>query len=118
MIAQSIIYGDSLRSCVVAIIVPHLDKVQAWSKENGNPEQDPNQSIKDTAFKKLIFDEVLRICAEQKLSGLERPKDIFITLETFSVENNLLTPTFKLKRNVARDYFKKHIDDMYSALIK
>ena len=35
IIAQSMVYGDSLRSCVVAIIVPHADKVQAWAKENG-----------------------------------------------------------------------------------
>jgi len=31
-----------------------------------------------------------------------------------SVENNMLTPTFKLKRNVAQKYYKKEIDQMYS----
>jgi long-subunit acyl-CoA synthetase (AMP-forming) len=29
------VYGDSLRSCCVAIIVPHADKVKKWAEENG-----------------------------------------------------------------------------------
>jgi len=29
------IYGDSLRSCCVAIIVPHLHKVKHWATEHG-----------------------------------------------------------------------------------
>ncbi len=78
----------------------------------------PEESIKDPEFKKLVQDEIARICAEQKLNGLEKPKDIFLTLEMFSIDNNLLTPTFKLKRNVARDYFRAQIDLMYAALIK
>jgi long-chain acyl-CoA synthetase len=64
------------------------------------------------------MDEIARVCAEQKLNGLEKPKDIFLTLEMFGIENNLLTPTFKLKRNIARDHFKPQIDVMYAALIK
>jgi len=64
------------------------------------------------------MDEIGRVCAQQKLSGLEKPKDIHLTLEGFSVENNLLTPTFKLKRNVARDHFKPQITAMYEVLAK
>jgi len=33
-IAQVFIYGDSLRNCIVAIIVPHPDKVRKWAEEN------------------------------------------------------------------------------------
>jgi len=53
-----------------------------------------------------------------KLSGLEKPLDLFLTAEPFSIENNLLTPTFKLKRNVARAYYEPQINDMYEALAK
>jgi len=35
-------------------------------------------------------------------------------MEQMSIDNNLLTPTFKLKRNIARDYYKQVIDKMYS----
>ncbi len=35
LIAQSMLYGDSLRSCVVAIVVPHMNKAVEWAKANG-----------------------------------------------------------------------------------
>jgi len=31
----------------------------------------------------------------------------------FSIENNLITSTFKLKRNIAKTVFKPQIDQMY-----
>jgi long-chain acyl-CoA synthetase len=39
-----------------------------------------------------------------------------LTKEAFSVENNILTPTFKLKRHVAREFFKVQIEAMYKSL--
>ena len=64
------------------------------------------------------MDEMNRIAVENKLSSLEKPKDIHLTLEAFSIENNILTPTFKLKRNIGREVYKAQIDTMYEALIK
>ncbi len=52
------------------------------------------------------MDEMNRIAVENKLSGLEKPKDIFVTLDAFSIENNMLTPTFKLKRNIGREVYR------------
>lgn len=38
--------------------------------------------------------------------------------EPFSVENDLQTPTFKLKRPQARERFAQAIDEMYKSLPK
>ena len=34
-VAQSLVYGDSLRSCTVAVIVPQVAKVEEYAKEHG-----------------------------------------------------------------------------------
>ena len=33
-LAQTMIYGDSMKSCCVAIIVPATDMIAKWAKEN------------------------------------------------------------------------------------
>ena len=41
---------------------------------------------------------------------------IHLTPEPFSVENGMLTPTFKLKRQQAQAAFQPAIDEMYARL--
>jgi Lon protease-like protein len=48
------------------------------------------------------------------LKGFEMVKDIRLEATLFSVENDLLTPTFKLKRNVAKQRYQALIDEMYA----
>ena len=36
--------------------------------------------------------------------------------DAFTVDNDLLTPTFKLKRNIAKNVFQVQIDKMYEVL--
>ena len=42
-------------------------------------------------------------------------KNIVLDAEVWSVENNLLTPTFKLKRNEAKKKYLAQIDAMYAS---
>ena len=64
-----------------------------------------NAVMRDPDFKKAVMEDLDALSKQNKLSSLEKPKDIYITEEKFSVENNILTPTFKLKRNVGRDAY-------------
>jgi len=50
---------------------------------------------------------------ENKLSSLEKPKEFELWPQPFTIENNILTSTFKLKRNIAKEVFKAQIDEMY-----
>jgi len=47
------------------------------------------------------------------VTGLEKVKKAHFTTEMFSMENDMLTPTFKIKRNVAKKVYEKEIKEMY-----
>jgi long-chain acyl-CoA synthetase len=130
-IAQSLIYGDSLKNCTVGIVVPDFDNAKKWATTNGKYLILTNLTrfilgkpveiasiLLDPDFKKVIMDDMQHLSAKNKLSGLEKPRDIYLTADVFSVDNNLLTPTFKLKRNIAREHFKPQITVMYDELTK
>ena len=50
-IAQAFVYGDSLRSCTVAIIVVEPEKLKKWAEDNGKSPKSLEKSINDTGFK-------------------------------------------------------------------
>jgi long-chain acyl-CoA synthetase len=51
-----------------------------------------------------------------KLKGFEVVKKLILEPEAFSVENELLTPTFKYKRPQLQKKYQADIDAMYKAL--
>jgi long-chain acyl-CoA synthetase len=51
---------------------------------------------------------------EHNLTSLEKIKAVFISAEPFTVDKNIVTPTMKTKRNVAKTYFKDAIEKMYA----
>lgn len=114
-VAQILIYGDSLKNCCVAIIVLEQATCFKWAAENGKA-QDLAALALDADMKKVVQDSLNIITKEHRLSGIERPHKLFLTHDAFSIENNILTPTFKLKRNVARDVYRPQIDAMYKEL--
>ena len=52
--------------------------------------------------------------ADSSLKAFERVKDVFISMEPFTADNGLLTPTLKLKRFVAKKRYQKELDLMYA----
>jgi long-chain acyl-CoA synthetase len=50
---------------------------------------------------------------EKGLFGFEIPREIALCSEQFTPESDILTPTFKIKRNVAAKHFSEDIDRMY-----
>lgn len=44
-------------------------------------------------------------------------KDIYLHPDPFSVQNGLLTPTYKLRRPQVKNYFKPQLEDMYNHLV-
>lgn len=50
---------------------------------------------------------------EASFVGYEIPQRVFLSPTPFTVENELLTTTFKLKRHETKKYFFNEIKDLY-----
>lgn len=50
---------------------------------------------------------MLELAKVNKLSGLEKIKKVFFTADPMTIENDILTPTMKIKRNIAKVVFKQ-----------
>lgn len=53
---------------------------------------------------------------EAGLKGFEKVKDIHLEPEPFTVDNDLLTPTLKLRRHIAKKRYAPVIEQMYRGL--
>jgi long-chain acyl-CoA synthetase len=104
-IQQIFVYGDSLQNNVVGIVVPEKDVLVKWATEKGLPVDDYEELIKNEQVYKLFEAEIKAKAKEAGFFGFEIPYKLHLTSTVFAVENDLLTPTFKLKRNEAKAYF-------------
>jgi long-chain acyl-CoA synthetase len=67
-------------------------------------------------FKEAVMKDITAVGKREKLRGFEFLKAIHLESKLFTAEDGLLTPTFKIKRNVAADKFRGQIDFMYQEI--
>ncbi|XP_027367504.1 long chain acyl-CoA synthetase 6, peroxisomal-like isoform X2 [Abrus precatorius] len=115
-VAQCFVYGDSLNSSLVAVVAVDLDVLKAWAASEGITYNDLAQLCNHPKARAAVLAEMDAAGREAQLRGFEYVKAVTLVLEPFTMENGLLTPTFKIKRPQAKEYFAKAISDMYSEL--
>ncbi|KAI8827037.1 uncharacterized protein EV422DRAFT_23175 [Fimicolochytrium jonesii] len=115
-IQQVFVYGDPLRSSVVAILVPDTEglfgewlRQQAWDGTF-------RDACKSEGVQRAVLKEVTRLGKLNGLHAFEIPKAIRLMPEPMTTENGLLTPTFKIKRHLAKNRYKPLLDTMYDSL--
>ncbi|CAO3700822.1 hypothetical protein CU097_012714 [Rhizopus azygosporus] len=113
LVAQAFVYGDSMQSSLVGIIVPDKDAFPAWVKEHFPTVEDPYASDE---VKKALLKELTAYGKENDLKGFEQIRGVYLTPNEFSIENDLLTPTFKLRRENAKKVYESQIEIMYASL--
>ena len=99
-VEQIWVYGNSFKSFLVAVVIPKEMKVGEWAKHHHKKGTFAELCANDADLKKAIMESLTATAKEAKLKGFEIVKAIHVDADLFSVENDLLTPTFKSKRYV------------------
>lgn len=110
-IEQALIFGDN-RSYIVALFVPNRKLLELYAHQNNiqyNTYTELLNNTKIIQFMRSIIDD-----ACQNLSQYEKIKDFRLLAENFTIENGLLTPTLKLRRNKIFEKYKVLIDEIYA----
>uniref|UniRef100_A0A7N6FA83 Long-chain-fatty-acid--CoA ligase n=1 Tax=Anabas testudineus TaxID=64144 RepID=A0A7N6FA83_ANATE len=112
-VAQVFVHGDSLQSCLVAIVVPDPEVLPSLAKNLGC-QGSMEELCKNPKIKKAILSDMTKLGKEAGLKSFEQVKDVHLHPELFSIENGLLTPTLKAKRAELKDLFQPQIDRLYA----
>ncbi|PVF98187.1 acetyl-CoA synthetase-like protein [Serendipita vermifera] len=119
LVAQLYVHGDSLQSHLLGVLVPEPTTLAELIKKTLNANVSPEDvkqlqaACGDPKIQKAIQKALDAQAKKNKLKGFEFVKRVHITLEPFTTENNLLTPTFKIRRRDVYTKYKDILDRMY-----
>uniref|UniRef100_A0A3P8R8S4 Long-chain-fatty-acid--CoA ligase n=1 Tax=Astatotilapia calliptera TaxID=8154 RepID=A0A3P8R8S4_ASTCA len=111
-VAQVFVHGDSLQSCLVAVVVPDPEVLPGFAKNLGF-----HGSIEELCkIPRAIISDLTKLGKEAGLKSFEQVKDVHLHPEQFTIENGLLTPTLKAKRAELKNLFQFQIDQLYAKI--
>ena len=110
------VHGDSLKSCVVAVIVPNQREITDWADRRGIASDSFTILCSSRQVKKFIMDQIEMLSKDAELAYYEEVKDVYLHPNLFSIENGLLSKAGNLMRQKLVKYFKPQLEDMYKYL--
>ena len=110
-ISNVVVLGDR-RKFISALIIPDFEKIENYAK---------SKNIFYSSLRELIINEKIVSFIEAEVTNMttnlapyEKVKKIRLLEREFEIEQDEVTPSLKVKRNIVRDKHKKLIDEMYS----
>lgn len=108
-IVQAMVYGDR-KPYLVGLIVPDSEWLNEWAAANGVAAE--LATLKnDPSFHKALGAAVDRVNAG--LSVTEKVRRFIIADEPFTIENEQLTPSLKIRRHVIRNIYEDRLGGLY-----
>ena len=108
-IAQAMVSGDK-RPYVVGLVVPDAEWALEWARANGE-KFDLAALQQLPAFKNAVRAAVDRTNAD--LSVIEKVRQFAFADEAFTIENEEMTPSMKIRRHKIRERYQERIDGLY-----
>lgn len=114
-IADIFVYGDPLKSVLVAIAnLAEADAIKIAEKHHLKLNS-LKELVQSKEFNNVMIESLKKTCSENGLKGFERIHRIYFDEKPFA-DYDLVTTTFKLKRNEAKQAYQKQIDELYKGL--
>lgn len=108
-IGQAMVWGDK-RPHLVGIIVPDAEWLREWARTNGLPHDE--MALKaNSAFQAAVRASVDQV--NKDLSVTEKVRRFIFADEPFSIENQEMTPSLKIRRHVIRARYGERLDALY-----
>jgi long-chain acyl-CoA synthetase len=95
----------------VAVIVPDFESLEKYAKDSGLAFATRDELVARPEVVKLFLGEVQKYGAEFK--GFERPERFVLATEDFTTDNNMLTPSLKVKRRNVMAKYGEQIAHLY-----
>ncbi|RWR76414.1 long chain aycl-CoA synthetase 1 [Cinnamomum micranthum f. kanehirae] len=111
------VYGDSFRSVLVAVVVPHADNTKKWAELNGYSGSFPELCSLEQLQTHVVL-ELKSIAIRNELRGFEHIRGVILETQPFDVERDLVTPTMKKRRGQILKHYQEGIDNLYKGLTK
>ena len=108
-IAQAMVSGDQ-RPYVVGLIVPDPEWAAEWAAANGQAFA-MRQLCETPEFRTAISDAVGRV--NRELSVVEKVRQFAFADEGFTIENEEMTPSMKIRRHKIRERYQGRLDGLY-----
>lgn len=107
---QVIVIGEGKPFLCALIVVPQ----DSWLKFSGELGKDPNSPL-SLSSKESKAEVLARINAQLKdFPSYARVRDVYLTLEPWTVENDLMTSTQKLRHAKITEHFKEIVEKFYA----
>ncbi len=110
-ILNAMVYGDN-RLYNVALIVIDPEYVTTWATGQGLSFKDNEEMCNNEQVKKIVTAEVEKYSAEWK--SFEKAQKFTLTAEDFTAQNDMLTPSMKVKRRVVWQRYQAQIEALYT----
>lgn len=108
-IFQAMVSGDK-RPHLVGLIIPDPEWAVEWAQTNGEP-YDLKALCDLPAFRAAIMAAVDRV--NTQVATTEKVRKITLTPDAFTTDNEMLTPSLKIRRHVIRQVYGERIDGLY-----
>jgi long-chain acyl-CoA synthetase len=108
-ILQAMVVGDK-RPHLVGIIMPDPEWMHEWSEANGLP-HDYALLREHDKFRAAVRAAVDRV--NEQLSVIEKVRKFDFADEAFTIENEQMTPSMKIRRHVLREVYGERIGALY-----